>query len=161
MSFPWKFERSSLHSSRGSALIESALIMPLLVFLALGTCDLGRALVTYMNLNHMVGEVVRSAASVSNLEVDNAVNFSHGCAGVSGPASAQCSGQYQVQNKLRALVSLRKSPVHDLVVSSGLTFDSNESVYMRVRAKYSALLPILPDFTIQVEKRGPYLLLAQ
>ena len=68
-----------LREQRSQALIEFALVSPVLLLLLFGTIDIGRAIFYYDTLNHAAREGARAAARASNqlptnADVLNAVN---------------------------------------------------------------------------------------
>jgi hypothetical protein len=58
--------RRYLESQKSQALIEFALVSPVLLLLLFGTIDLGRAILYYDTVNHAVREGARVAARASN-----------------------------------------------------------------------------------------------
>ena len=62
----------SRHSQRSQALIEFALVSPVLLLLLFGVIDLGRAIFYYDTLNHAAREGARAAVRASNQLPTNA-----------------------------------------------------------------------------------------
>ena len=61
-----------LREQRSQALIEFALVSPVLLLLLFGTIDIGRAVFYYDTLNHAAREGARLAARASNTLPTNA-----------------------------------------------------------------------------------------
>jgi Flp pilus assembly protein TadG len=63
--------RRRLRSERGTAMVEMALIMPILLFLALGIVDFGRAMNYWNDVNQLAADGARFAAVDKNPGDDN------------------------------------------------------------------------------------------
>jgi Flp pilus assembly protein TadG len=61
-----------LRSQRGTAMVEMALVMPILLFLALGIVDFGRAMNYWNDVNQLAADGARYAAVNKNPGMDNA-----------------------------------------------------------------------------------------
>jgi Flp pilus assembly protein TadG len=59
-----------LRSQRGTAMVEMALVMPILLFLALGIVDFGRAMNYWNNVNQIASDAARFAAVNRNPGID-------------------------------------------------------------------------------------------
>src|SRR4051812_47024222 len=59
-----------MRSERGTAMIELALVLPILLFLALGILDFGKAIAYWNDSNQMAGEAARFAAVDHNPGTD-------------------------------------------------------------------------------------------
>jgi TadE-like protein len=83
--------RRSLHSQRSQALIEFALVSPVLLLLLFGIIDIGRAIFYYDTLNHAAREGARTAVRASNQLPTNAdVLTTVSGQMVGAPVSAPC-----------------------------------------------------------------------
>lgn len=71
-----KFYKMYLKNKRGQAMVEFALILPLLLLLILGMIDFGRVINAYLVANHASREGVRQAAvGKSDSEIVSIVNL--------------------------------------------------------------------------------------
>jgi len=81
-----------LRSQRSQALIEFALVSPVLLLLLFGVVDLGRAILYYDTLNHAAREGARAAVRASNQLPTNAgVQAVVSSQMLGSPVSAPCS----------------------------------------------------------------------
>jgi len=84
--------RSQLRSQRSQALIEFALVSPILLLLLFGVIDIGRAIFYYDTLNHAAREGARVAVRASNQLPTNADVLSAVSAQMLGiPVSEPCA----------------------------------------------------------------------
>ena len=147
-----KFRRKSLQ--RGAALVEFALVVPLLVLMIVGVVDLGGALNSYMVLAQIAGEGVRSAGERAGLERGS--NFVNLVDGEFYP------GQYSVQFKVNSMLRLQDLPLSGLTVRSayyrnGGAGNPERTVAVSISGTYNGILPVFRNFPINIEKQGPYL----
>lgn len=86
-----RFRRSSHPEQRSQALIEFALISPVLLLLLFGIVDIGRAVFYYDTIGHAAREGARAAAQASNQLPTNGVVLTTVTSQMSGmPVSMRC-----------------------------------------------------------------------
>lgn len=157
--------RQSIHgASRGAALVEFAIVVPLLIVFFLGVVDLGRALNTYMKLAQITGEGIRLAASRSLLEEGSFRNLSDTGAvcesGSTGNPWEECPGQWSLHSRIGRLLSLygldESGPEVVSVYEHTLQPD-NPTVSVSITASYNGLLPLFRSLPLRTQKTGSYL----
>lgn len=158
------------NNQRGAAIAEAAIVLPLLIFLALGTFDLSRIFHQYMVLSFLAGEGSRVLSEWSNLEdlaspsaemrLSTNTTF---CAqsGVEG-ASDDCRLQHlQAEQVISRLIDLHKLQLSNLDVYTGYSAigssGSQQTVKVRLVGQYTGLLPFMKGIEISAEKRAQYL----
>lgn len=83
--------RRGVERQRSQALIEFALVSPVLLLLLFGVVDLGRAIFYYDTINHAAREGARAAVKASNqLPTDNDVLNAVNAQMLGAPVSAPC-----------------------------------------------------------------------
>jgi TadE-like protein len=81
--------RGRFSSERGTAVVEFALVAPMLFLLVLGILDFGRALNYYNDLTQLAGQGARAAAVDRNPD-GTPVGSDGSCTGLGGNNSIQC-----------------------------------------------------------------------
>ena len=126
MSTPTNRGRTRARDERGTAIVEFALVLPILLVIVLGTLDLGKAFNNWIDATHLANEAARYAAvnkspSGSSLEqailnqamIDNSNNTLDVCVKHTGSGGA--AGQ-----PVEVKVEFRYDPLSFLVTRAGL-----------------------------------------
>lgn len=116
MDHPKRMYFSALReSASGSAILEAALLLPVLVILLAGAYDGFRAMQAYDTLSEIAQEAVRFAARVAPLEPGT---FTSG----GGSSGTVPPGHASVHDRIRAIIASKSwhSPLEDVQVSSQL-----------------------------------------
>jgi hypothetical protein len=134
----WRHGRQILHEAHGQALVEFALILPVLLLLVFGVIKMGIAATSWSDETHMANEAARFAT----------VNSCPSCTG-----SQILNDWILTQGDTADL----KNPAKTTVT---ISFDPNvstknhcqgESVKVQLKYTYTLLdLPILPKFTLPI-----------
>lgn len=150
-------------SQRGAALLEFAVVVPLLIVFFVGVVDLGRALITYMKLAQVAGEGIRMAGGRAMLEAGQFNNLfeSGACSASSSEDPRQgCPGQFNLQARMHNMISLYSldlSAVEIHSVYDNTTNADNPTVLVRISANYNGILPLFRELPIRAQKSGSYL----
>ena len=108
--------RPPRNGQRSQALIEFALISPVLLLLLFGIIDIGRAIFYYDTLSHAAREGARTAVIAANMQPTNAAVLATVTSQLVGaPVTAPCpQGPITSDSKDRIRLSRRQSSSHTL-----------------------------------------------
>ena len=123
-------------SERGTALVEFALVLPILMALTIGILDFGRALNYYNQLSQLAGQGARAAAvncnpdgtcpvSGNSIQVQLAETYAQG--GLTKKMSACINGASGIGQPVTVTASYQFAPVGFLPFISGKTFTISAS----------------------------------
>lgn len=161
--------------NQGVALVECAIILPLIVLLIIGVYDIGRVLVTYLSLTQIAYEGVRIGGALADLEPSGVspggpvdypdltdINFS---------LCALTPNQCFIQQRIKAMLSIYQIDVpaggdlHDIHILSG--FDppvdpanvgpAESLVRVRISARFVSYFIPFFDLPLGIQITGPYL----
>jgi Flp pilus assembly protein TadG len=128
--------RALVRNESGTALVEFALILPILMALTIGILDFGRALNYYNQLSQLAGQGARAAAvncnpdgscpvSGQSIQVQIAENYAQGA--LTKKMSACIAGASGVGQPVTVTASYQFNPVGFLPFISGSTFTISAS----------------------------------
>jgi Flp pilus assembly protein TadG len=131
---------SAPHRQRGAALVEFALVMPVLMALAFGSSELGRAIYTYNALDKTVRDAARHLSQHgpgdTQVQAEAVCLAVHGNADCSGSAVApgldstmvvlcdavSCPGTHQAQPTGSGVVNLVSASIQGYEFNSAVTY---------------------------------------
>ena len=145
----------SKSKERGTAMLEFALVLPMLLLLIFGVVDIGSALTKYMALAQVAGEGVRSAGERAGLEQGSYSDLADG---------GGQPGQYSVQSRVSSLLRFQNLKMNDMTINSAFDSVANpatgvgpRTVSVTISGTYDGILPIFRGLTITANKSGAYL----
>ena len=152
-----------LATSRGVALLEFTLLLPLLLLVTIVVIDLGNLLSHYMRLQGVAHNAIRAAEGLPNLEsggpflstIDDDSNCSQPLRIQNFPSSMV--GQLVVQNRVRLSLctarTLDKFPLRNVSVNTWFDTNpgpNNQTVRVRIEATYQPFFTFLLGSAIRV-----------
>jgi len=135
--------RGSYKEENGVAMVEFALILPLMLLLIISTFDLGNAINQYMALSRIAYEGTRYAATIPGLEQTTA--------GAGGSSVNHDKVKVRVQALLASGGFVEGSPT---VLTEN---DNNQWVRVTIRKSYSSIFGLYDNLPIVVSATGPFL----
>ncbi len=151
-----------LHSSeKGDAVVEFAVIAPVLVFLIFGAAYLGHALVSYLALTQIVGQEVQLLMTQASPEIKTAFSFND-CAGSSLSSLKQTPEQIKIHQHIRESVRLERVNVaqQSFCITSTVAPPVKEAgtaearVGIHVSGSFGSLIPGLSGLPFVVEAKS-------
>jgi hypothetical protein len=153
---------------RGAALAEAAIVIPLIAIIMIGMSDLCRMLHQYSYLASVAREGARTASRIIDLEVghtSSAVDFRFSTP--TYDSNAHLTSHNLVHDRVQYLLwlnqrnnELRMNGINvatDYFASTGPSAASNDTINVRIEARYDSLFPWLDGFRFRVEASAPYL----
>lgn len=132
--------RRLLGSERGTALVEFALIAPILFFLVFGIVEFGRALNYYNDLTQLAGQGARAAVVSRNPDGTAVGTASTDCAGNNQSIQCQIAKTYPTDNELKNGISVCLGTLNsDGSINTGSTPQVGDPVTVRTRFKFHFL----------------------
>jgi Flp pilus assembly protein TadG len=102
---PLRRLRRTLHAERGAAMIEFALVLPLLALILFGVLDFGKAYNYWISETHLASEGARYAAVDQNPDPSTYSNFLGAVRSQADTAELRNGGTSSVPNPLRVCVT--------------------------------------------------------
>jgi Flp pilus assembly protein TadG len=132
--------RRFLGSERGTALVEFALIAPILFFLVFGIVEFGRALNYYNDLTQLAGQGARAAVVSRNPDGTAVGTTNADCAGNNQSIQCQIAKTYPTDNELRNGISVCLGTLKaDNSIDTGTTPQVGDPITVRTRFKFHFL----------------------
>jgi hypothetical protein len=144
---------SNCKHDQGTALVELAYILPLMVLILMSLIDVGNILNQYLRITQAVQEGVRLASSLPDLEPTSY-----------NPGSA-AARHTLVQERVRQLIQLQNIKVDQVTVDSTFTpaaplpADPTQAntVSIRIEGRYQSVFPMFGNLRLAARGVAPYL----
>lgn len=156
-------------TERGQAMIELAIVVPVIVMILFAVIQFGSSLGTKLDLEQISNEGVNTLNRLAELEQGTFLNLtpSGSCGGTLGaPAETKCPGQLFAQQRISFLLSLMNIPLDNINIETGYNPTMTappgtpgpleDTVWVRITARHPGLLPGLAQ-NLLASARGPYL----
>ncbi len=144
---------------KGIAFIELAIVLPLILLLIIGTVDVGRALIAYLELTRVVYEGARLAGVVTGLESGQSV-YTNPCPPASPVATNHCLIHQRVNFLFQNAYQLNKFLHNERIETSYVPITTDPVnqgfVTVTVRADFQSMFSFL-TIPIRSTMTGPYL----
>lgn len=128
-------------NSAGQALVEMAIILPLLLLLVIGIFEFGRAMYTKNTLTHAARAGARTAVVTPNLAPDSSYT---GCSSTDPVIQSICQGLDTLKDKNNVSISVQVFSPGSTTPKSGNAAPGDSAKVTVTLTGFSSVIPIIP-----------------